>query len=279
MDQPSLESALADLPISAIRFFSTLDSTNDEGWRWIDAGIAQTALVVADEQTAGRGRNRRRWVTVAGRALAFSLVLAYPQLEPQHIQRLTGLGALATCQALSSLYDLPAEIKWPNDILLRGRKVGGILAETRWQGEALEAAVVGIGINIAPESISPQNLPVEKLNFPVTCVEAELGFPVERLVLLHEILEKVFHWIRNLASPEFLSAWEAKLAYRNQWVELSVVIPPHSAHDQAKPNPRDIGKVIGLDFDGALKLLSQSGKLTSVQVGEVQLKPHRPGHT
>jgi BirA family biotin operon repressor/biotin-[acetyl-CoA-carboxylase] ligase len=278
MDQPSLESALADLPISAIRFFSTLDSTNDEGWRWIDAGVAQTALVVADEQTAGRGRNRQHWVTVAGRALAFSLVLAYPQLEPQHIQRLTGLGALAACQALSSLYDLPAEIKWPNDILLRGRKVGGILAETRWQGEALEAAVVGIGINIAPESISPQNLPVEKLNFPVTCVEAELGFPVERLVLLHEILEKIFHWVRNLASPEFLSAWEAKLAYRNQWVELSVVIPPHSAHDQAKPNPRDIGKVIGLDSDGALKLLSQSGKLTSVQVGEVQLKPHRPGH-
>jgi BirA family biotin operon repressor/biotin-[acetyl-CoA-carboxylase] ligase len=276
MDQPSLESALADLPISEIRFFSTLDSTNDEAWRWIDAGATHAALVFADEQTAGRGRNRRHWVTVAGRALAFSLAFASPQLKPQHIQRLTGLGALAACQALSSLYDLPAEIKWPNDILLSGRKVGGILAETRWQGELLKAAVVGIGINIAPESISPQNLPVEKLNFPVTCVEMELGHPIDRLDLLHGILKKVFHWYRNLASPEFLSAWEGMLAYRNQWVELSVVNPPRSAHDLDEPHPGNIGKVIGLDSNGALKILSQSGRLTSVQVGEVQLKPHRP---
>jgi BirA family biotin operon repressor/biotin-[acetyl-CoA-carboxylase] ligase len=274
MDQPSLESALADLPISAIRFFSTLDSTNDEAWRWIDAGATHAALVVADEQTAGRGRNLRHWVTVAGCALAFSLVLASPQLEPQHIPRLTGLGALAACQALHRLYDLQADIKWPNDILLRVHKVGGILVETRWQGEVLKAAVIGIGINIAPESISPQNLPMERLNFPATCVEAELGHQVERLELLHGILERIFHWYGKLASPEFLSAWEGKLAYLNQWVQLSVVIPPRSAHDQGEPNPGNIGKVIGLAPDGALKLLLPSGTMTSVQVGEVQLKPH-----
>jgi BirA family biotin operon repressor/biotin-[acetyl-CoA-carboxylase] ligase len=277
MDQPSLESALADLPISGIRFFSTIDSTNDEAWRWIDHGATHAALVIADEQTAGRGRYQRHWVTVAGSALAFSLVLSSPQLEAQHIQRLTGLGALAVCQALYGLYGLPAEIKWPNDILCRERKVGGILAETRWQGEAVEAAVMGIGINIASVSISPQYLPVEGLNFPVTCVEAELGHPVERLELLHGILEQVFRWYRQLASPEFLSAWEDKLAYRNQWVELTMVNPSPSTQAQVEPSAEYIGKVLGLDSDGALKLRSQSGRLFTVQVGEVQIKPQPPG--
>jgi BirA family biotin operon repressor/biotin-[acetyl-CoA-carboxylase] ligase len=276
MDQPSLETALADLPLPAIRFFSKLDSTNDEAWRWIDSGAPHAALVIADEQTAGRGRSHRHWVTVAGSALAFSLVLLSPPLGPQHIQRLTGLGALAVCQALQKLYSIKAEIKWPNDILLGQRKVGGILAETRWQGDELKAAVIGIGINIAPQSVSPQNLPVEKLNFPVTCVEAEVDHPVNRLECLHEILETVFQWIEQLSSHEFLAAWEDKLAYRDQWVELSMVNPTSSTQAQFEADPVSMGKLVGLDSNGSLKLLTQAGSVITVQIGELQLKPPSP---
>ncbi|MFZ2097026.1 MAG: biotin--[acetyl-CoA-carboxylase] ligase [Anaerolineales bacterium] len=277
MDQPSLESILVDLHLPAIRYFPSLGSTNDEAWDWIDSGAPHAALVIADEQTAGRGRYNRRWVTIAGSSLAFSLALLSPPLEPQHIQRLIGLGALAVCQALRSMYALPAQIKWPNDILLNLRKVGGILVETRWHGDKFQAAVIGIGINIASQSISLENLPAKGLNFPATCVEDELDHPVERMELLHTILKQFFSWLKRLSSQDFIKQWEDNLAYLNQWVELSVVTPTPSTQTKIDPYPDSIGKLIGLDIDGSLKLLSRSGTLFTIQVGEIQLKPHPIG--
>ncbi len=82
MDQPSLESALADLNLPAIRFFTSIDSTNDEAWRWIDAGAPHRALVIADEQTAGRGRFQRHWVTTAGKWAGFQPGLALTSPHP-----------------------------------------------------------------------------------------------------------------------------------------------------------------------------------------------------
>ena len=273
MDQASLESCLADLYLPAIRFFETIDSTNDEAWRWMDAGAPHGALVVADEQIAGRGRLQRRWMTVAGGGLAFSLVLLSPPLEAANISRLTGLGALAACLALQELYKLPAIIKWPNDILLRDRKAGGVLAEARWSGGDLRAAVIGIGINIASESINPANLPADGLNFPVTCVENALGQPVERMTLLHTILQEFYNWLPSLASGKFIKAWEDNLAYRGQWVELSPVAPNPSAYQSADTSGSLLGKVIGLTSDGALHVLNQSGRELSILMGEIHLRP------
>ncbi len=279
MDQPTLESTLADINLPAIRFFPSLDSTNDEAWRWVDAGAPDCALVIADEQTAGRGRLQRRWVTAQGSALAFSLVLLSPPLAPQLVPRLNGLGALATCNVLRMKYELPAQIKWPNDILLYARKAAGILVEARWDGENLKAAVIGIGINIAPESISPVSLPAEGLNFPATCVEGVLGHPVERLELLHAVLVEFFTWLPQLSTPSFIHRWEACLAYLDQWVELSVEYADQSPQREPVFPPAQVGKVIGLTPDGSLKLLTPTGKLVTAQVGEIRLKPssmHQP---
>ncbi len=272
MDQPSVESILADLNLPVTRFFPSLDSTNDEAWRWVDAGAAHCALVIADEQTAGRGRLQRRWVTAAASALAFSLVLRPPQLTPQHVPRLAGLGALVCCHALRRKYGLPAQIKWPNDILLNHRKAAGVLVETRWDGEKLIAAVIGIGINIAPESIDPVNLPAEGLNFPATCVEDALGHPVERLELLHAVLEDFFTWLPQLSTSAFIQQWEASLAYLDQWVELSIENNDQSSSVLAASFPIKVGKVIGLTIDGSIKLLTPSGGLVTAQVGEIRLR-------
>ena len=180
MDQPTLEATLADLNLPAIRYFQSIGSTNDEAWNWIEDGAPNQALVIADEQTAGRGRAHRRWITVPGAGLAFSLVLLSPPLDPPFIPRLTGLGAVAIQKALIKKYALPAEIKWPNDILVNARKVAGVLVEAHWSGDTLIGAIVGIGINIAPESVSEVNLPATGLNFPATCLENELGRPIDR---------------------------------------------------------------------------------------------------
>jgi BirA family biotin operon repressor/biotin-[acetyl-CoA-carboxylase] ligase len=273
MDQPTLESTLANLNLPAVRFFPSLDSTNDEAWRWINAGAPHCAVVIADEQTAGRGRFHRRWVTPARSALAYSLVLHAPPLTSQLIPRLTGLGALAVCKALHAKYALSAQVKWPNDVLLNHRKVAGVLTEAHWEGEVLKTAVVGIGINIAPESVSPVNLPSAGLNFPATCVDDALGHPVDRLELLRASLKEFFTWLPRLSSPEFIYQWEASLAYFDQWVALSVENQALSSLQEATPPALQVGKIIGLTNDGSLKLMTRSGQLVTAQVGEVRLQP------
>lgn len=196
-----------------------------------------------------------------------------PPLDPQTVQSLTGLGALAVSQVLRTKFKLPAQVKWPNDVLLNHRKVAGVLVETRWEGGELHAAVIGIGINIAPESVSPLKLPPAGLNFPATCIENELGKKVERLELLYAILEALYSWLPRLGSPGFIQTWEDNLAYKDQWVELSVDNLEQASPQAAASQQVYFGKVIGLTKDGSLKLLTRAGEQVTVQVGELHLKP------
>ena len=170
---------------------------------------------------------------------------------------------------------LPAQIKWPNDVLLNQRKAAGVLVEARWDGEELNAAVIGIGINIAPESVNPLNLPPAGLNFPATCVEDELGHPVDRLELLHAILEAVLLLASSPCFSQTLSTqWEDSLAYKDQWVELQPGISrPILPSGSCFTSHLQLGKVIGLTMDGSLKLLTRSGELVTAQVGEIHLRP------
>jgi BirA family biotin operon repressor/biotin-[acetyl-CoA-carboxylase] ligase len=278
MDQPILEHALADLKIPAVRFFDITGSTNNDAWLWIDAGAPHCALVVADAQTAGRGRFQHHWVTPGGSGLAFSLVLLFPPLDPRYINRITGLGALAVCKALQEAYDLNAEIKWPNDVLLNRRKVAGVLVETRWDGERLKAVVLGIGINIAPHSIDPQNLPPENLIFPATCVEKELDGKVNRVGLLHTVLNEVLELLTMLSSKNIIDSWERWLAYSHQWVRLSNERIAHLSRPEVANPMERIGRIEGLTQDGALRLTTSSGDVLVVQAGEVHLIPFLDDH-
>lgn len=273
MDQPSLEAILSDLNLPSIRYFPTIDSTNTEASRWIDGGAPNLALVVADQQTSGRGRAGRRWVSSPGGGLAFSLALLSPPLDRSLLPRLTGLGALAVQQVLNKKLALSAQIKWPNDVLIDGRKVAGVLVEAFWSGDELQSAILGIGINIALESVSAQNLPPVGLDFPATCVELVTGKPVSRLELLHDILQELLSWLPRLSLPGFISACESALAYRDQWVEVSFGAVPTGAGDSRIPIPSRLGKVVGLTMDGSLTLLTASGKLIIEAVGDIHLRP------
>ncbi len=253
----TLATELADLHLPAIRFYQAIGSTNDEAIAWAEQGAPDWALVVADEQTAGRGRTGRRWITPPGSALAFSLVLRPHPTELPYLARATALGTLAVCQALSSGYGLEAQVKWPNDVLVSGRKLAGVLAETQWDGSQPTALVLGIGINVATAFLG-----TEVLNYPATCVEANLGRTPERLELLHGVLKALIDWRRRLDSPSFMSAWENALAYRNQWVLLA----PGDGR-----GPMLEGLVLGLAADGALRLKNRQDKEIIVNVGELRL--------
>lgn len=273
MDQNSLESSLADLYLPAIRFYQSIGSTNDEAGKWIRSGAPDLALIIADEQTAGRGRAQRRWISPQGASLAFSLILLSPPFDVQLLTRLSGLGAVAVRGALQRNYDIPVQIKWPNDILIDQKKAGGVLVEAQWSGETLKGVVIGIGINIAPESVSAINLSPVGLNFPATCIESEFGRPVDRLELLHAILQELLSWLPRLSHPDFIHEWESSLAFCDQWVELStgdISARSQPGYDLAL---REVGKVIGLSQNGALKIITRTGKLVTVSVGEVHLRP------
>lgn len=257
VDGSTLETALHGLPLGGVRYLSSTGSTNEVAMDWALAGAPDLALVTADEQTSGRGRSGRRWYTPAGTALAFSLVLRGGSHSLHYPARLTSLGALAVCEALHAHYRLPAQVKWPNDVLVDGKKLCGVLAEAVWQDQALQAAVIGVGVNVSEGSI-PHHLP---LAFPATCLEAETGAPVERPRLLRQILESVLRWRAELDSPVFLGRLEDCLALRDQPVRL------------LRPGQPELeGVIAGLAPDGALRLRLAGGEVTTVQFGEVHLR-------
>ncbi len=281
MDQHSLENLLAELPLGPVRYYNKVSSTNDLALRWAAAGAPDLSLVVADEQTAGRGRLDRQWFTPPDAGLAFSLVLRPEYLPSQivsgpppetedgssHIalSRLTALGALAVCETLNKALPpmLPAQIKWPNDVIATRRKVAGVLVELQWSGSELDAAVLGIGINISPQSVP---LP-DALSFPAACLDEVIGSPVDRWALLNSLLANFLHWKGQIATQEFMHAWLGRLAFRGEWV---VVLTESAAGEDTMPIQE--GQVTGINPDGSLRLRLRSGEIVPIQFGEIRLR-------
>ncbi len=196
-------------------YYASIGSTNDRAKELAEAGCPHGALVVADEQTSGRGRAGRGWFTPAGASLAFSIVLRPPNGTSDALSGWTAVGALSVRDALARLGAV-AEIKWPNDVLLARRKVAGILAEAAWMDDAPSYVVVGIGVNVSPGSVpGPRTL-----DYPATCVEAALGRSIDRAELLVDILRSLDRWTAGFRLGTVLSAWEGALAFRGEPVHV-----------------------------------------------------------
>ena len=145
----------------------------------VPADAPEGALVVAEEQTEGRGRLGRRWLAPAGTSLLCSLQLR-PAVAPEHLPELTGVASHACAEAIAALTGLDPELKFPNDVLVDGRKVAGILAEARE-----ERVVLGVGVNV---NVTAEELPQE-VERPATSLLVETGGEVGRAALLVELLE------------------------------------------------------------------------------------------
>lgn len=256
MNQQELEGNLSDLNLREIQFFDSTGSTNDEALAWAKKGAGDLSLVVADEQTLGRGRLDRPWFTPPQTALAFSLILRPTHEEKQVITRTVGLAGLALTNVLQAL-NLDPQIKWPNDILLNGRKLAGILIETTWSEDEVNCLVIGMGVNVAMAAI-PSN---DVLGFPATSLENVLGYIPVRKVLLHAILDNIIALRPQIGTDSFMSSWEKKLAYYGKQVRVEMGGEKSVS-----------GKVIGLESDGSLRLQDDDGKSISVQFGDVRLR-------
>jgi BirA family biotin operon repressor/biotin-[acetyl-CoA-carboxylase] ligase len=265
MNQNQLRKALSQLPLGDIRYFDSIGSTNNEALAWATGGAKDLSLVIADEQSAGRGRLDRKWYTPKGTALAFSLILRPTAEERAYLTRIVGLAALAVADALRTRA-LVAEIKWPNDVLLNGRKVAGILVESVWAGEEVDCVVIGIGINVQKEAVPSDEL----LQFPATSLEASLGPYVERERILHDILAGIIALRPHIGSDSFISSWEKALAFRGEQVQVEAGTEHGRNDGTAMPVT---GKLIGLEPDGSLKLSSEQGNPVTVRFGDVRLRP------
>lgn len=260
MDKEYWEQALAGIELGPRYYYDQVGSTNDVAASLVREGAGDLAVVLADEQTAGRGRRGRTWHTPPGAALAVSVILS-PQagiIRAENLSRVTGLGALAVAGGLRKSFSLPAGVKWPNDVLLDGKKVCGVLVEADWKGDQLGAVILGMGINVRPDAVPDE----EELGFPATSLEAASGRSVARNAVLAAVLRELVAWYPRLDSPSFLDNWEEKLVYRDQQVLL---------YEGDAVLSR--GQVVGLDEAGALQLRDEQGKVQSFQVGEIQLRP------
>ncbi len=258
MDHLALTAALAPIKLADLRVFDTVGSTNDEALAWLDAGASDCSLVISDEQTKGRGRFDRRWVTRPGSALAFSLILKPNQFETTKLALFAPLCGLAVHDALKDLYSLDTEIKWPNDILIQRQKCCGILVEAAWTSNQPRGIVLGIGINITPESVPP----IDLLRFPATCLETSLARPVDRIQVLAAIISHILTWRPQLATKEFFAWWQDHLAFRGEQVVIT----------QAQ-KPSIIGIEKGIDTAGNLVLTLENNIEMAFEVGDVHLSP------
>ncbi len=237
-------------------YWPELASTNDEARRLARAGAPEGTLVLTDYQSAGRGRLDRRWEAPPATSLLLSLVFR-PRLAPSQVQQLTMVCGLAAADAVESDTGLRVGLKWPNDIVVGGAKVGGILTEIELVGNRLDFAVVGLGLNV---NLDPGQLPADLL-VPATSLAQELGHEVARLPLLWTLLRRIEVRYGALSaghSPH--GEWAARLITLGQAVVIS-----------AGGSVLE-GVAEGVDANGALLVRLDNGRLETIVAGDVTLR-------
>lgn len=237
------------------RDFQSCPSTNDEAAKWARADAPHGAVVIAETQSHGRGRGGRSWNSPPHCGLYFSLVVR-PDLPFARVPLLTMAAALGAARAVDG-FSRGAAVKWPNDILLNQRKIGGILSEgvPRPDGR-LDFAVVGMGINVAHQ---PDDLPPRPL-FPATSLLIETGRRADRDDVLDAVLrecEPLLHLVRD--DPEaFLDLWTPRDTAQGRAVEV-----------RGGGEATWRGVASGVDATGALLVLDAAGQQRRVVAGDV----------
>jgi len=234
--------------------YESLGSTNDEANRLAALGEPEGAVIIADTQTAGRGRAGRTWVTPPGAALAMSLLLR-PQVTLSHISQIALLGGLAVLEGIQQITSLPAELKWPNDVLVRGKKVSGVLAESGFSGNKLEHVILGMGVNInggPPPDLTPE--------YQATSLATEYGSPLDREAITQAILAAFASRYPQLGTPQLAKAWSAHLALRGQQVQVQGMLET------------TVGELVGVKDDGALIIQLATGTTRTFLTGDVHLR-------
>jgi len=242
----------------AIELYDAIDSTNRRAAEWAREGAPDGAVVLAERQTAGKGRLGRRWFAPAGSSLLMSIVLR-PEIQPVQAQRMTMICSLGAAQAIEQVTGLRPALKWPNDLLLSGKKLGGVLTELGVSGGRLTNVIVGMGLNV---NLALDQLP-EAMS-PPTSLLAELGRLVDRHVLLLSILSRI-----DGLYDRFLGGWSPHEAWRQRLDTIGREVSVGDADGVV------IGVAEDVDPDGALLVRSSDRVVRRMLAGDVTLRGER----
>jgi BirA family biotin operon repressor/biotin-[acetyl-CoA-carboxylase] ligase len=238
-----------------IQVFEQTTSTNDVIEMLARDGVREGVVVFAEAQTKGRGRLGRKWMSPTHKGLWFSVLLR-PELRPQETTQLTVASATALRRAIKTVTGLSAEIKWPNDLLVGGKKVVGILTEMSAEVDRVRHVILGIGVDVNQEEFPPE------LRKIATSLKIEAGQEISRAELAVEILRELDCDYTRMAGGKFFDVadeWEAGCATIGKDVLVQM-------------GARQVrGRAEALDDDGALLVRTEHGRLERVIGGDVTL--------
>jgi BirA family transcriptional regulator, biotin operon repressor / biotin---[acetyl-CoA-carboxylase] ligase len=241
-----------------IRVFEETTSTNDVIEKFARDGVKEGVVVFAEAQTKGRGRLGRKWISPAHRGLWFSILLR-PDLRPQEATQLTVASATALRRAIGTVTGMKPEIKWPNDILIGGKKVAGILTELSAEVDRVRHIILGIGIDV---NLDADEFPAE-LKKSATSLKIEMGGMVSRAELAVAILRELDHDYARIGGgkfPTLADEWESGCATIGKNVTVHI------------GDRRVRGCAESLDDDGALIIRTEHGRLERITGGDVTLE-------
>ncbi|MFW5986324.1 MAG: biotin--[acetyl-CoA-carboxylase] ligase [Halanaerobiales bacterium] len=242
-----------DIVGNKIIYYPVINSTNLKARELITEGEKEGTIVLADSQTTGKGRRGRNWYSPPGSGLWFSVIFR-PDFAPPQSPVLTIATSLAVARVLEKRGYNPV-IKWPNDILLQGKKVSGILSELVTSGEQIRAVIVGIGINVKQKKFPPH------LIDRATSLIVEGEYNLKREKLLIEIcceLEEVYLQLVD-DKKKVVQAWKGCLNIIDRFVEID------------SGSERIQGKVVDLTYRGELVMIMETGEKKIVRSGEASI--------
>ncbi len=240
-----------------IFFYTSLGSTNNVGVELAHKGSREGTVIIADEQRSGKGRLGRTWISPAGKNLYMSILLT-PSISPRDATILTLMSAVACCNALIRLLSIPVSIKWPNDLMVNDRKIGGILTEIKADMDKIAYAVIGVGINI---NLDIESLPKE-VKVIATSVKRETGKQFSRTTVALEVLREFEKWYEILLM-------KGKRDILEQWREYSSTIGSKVKVSMGNSVYKGIAEEI--DDEGLLIVKLPDGSYMKVDAGDITM--------
>lgn len=236
-----------------IKYFKETESTNIIAHK-IAASVNEGTLVIAESQTAGRGRLGRKWISPEG-GIWLSIILK-PRIQPLHAPQITFLAGVSVARTIRSL-GLPAKIKWPNDILINGKKVCGVLTEIRAEADLIDYLIIGIGIDA---NVDTESFP-DDIRDSSTSLKKEKGEKIDRAGFVRKLLEEFDELYLKFQKEGFkpiLEEWRNMSATIGEWVKITT--QAHTIY----------GEATGVDNEGALILETAEGHLEKIVAGSCE---------
>ena len=240
-----------------VRVLPTVDSTNAEAKRLWQSGHDRPALIVAREQTKGRGRRGRQWSSPMDQGIFMSMLLM-PDIEPAQASMLTLVAGLAVSEAIEVMTGLQVSIKWPNDLVADSRKLSGILTEMSAEVDFVHHVIVGIGINVNQESFP------DELETMATSLRLMTGKEINRAELIGKISE-----LFEQRYSDFLEAGDLTRmidAYNKRCINVGKDLKVLTRQDEI------ICKGVAVQKDGTLQVALEDGTLNNIHSGEVSVR-------